>query len=57
MLERHWRPGQIIDALVRQGLRILHLHEYPVQFWDQFPEWPDALRARLPHSYSILARG
>lgn len=56
LLERYWRPGQLIDALVQEGLTIMHCREYSVQFWEQFPKWPDALRSRLPHSYSILAR-
>ena len=56
LLERYWRPGQLIDALVQEGLTILHFREYSVQFWEQFPKWPDDLRNRLPHSYSILAR-
>jgi SAM-dependent methyltransferase len=56
LLERHWRPGQLIDALVREGVTILQYREYSVQFWDQFPKWPVALRDRLPHTYSILAQ-
>jgi hypothetical protein len=56
LLERFWRPGEVIDALVRQGLTLVHYREYPTEFWDQFPGWPATLKARLPQSYSILAR-
>jgi SAM-dependent methyltransferase len=56
MLERYWRPGEVMDALISQGLTIRRYREYPVLFWNQFPGWSDELRSRLPNSYSILAR-
>lgn len=56
MLERYWRPGEVMNALIAQGLTIRLYREYSILFWDQFPEWSDELRSRLPNSYAILAR-
>ena len=56
MLERHWRPGEVMGALISADLNIKLFREYPILFWDQFPTWPDELKARLPNSYSILAQ-
>ena len=56
MLERHWRPGEVMGALTSAGLNIKQFREYPILFWDQFPAWPDDFKARLPNSYSILAQ-
>ena len=56
MLERYWRPGEVMGALIARGLTIRRYREHPTLFWDQFPEWPEELRGRLPNSYSILAR-
>ena len=54
MVERHWRPSEVINALTVAGLRYLHFEEYPLLFWDQFPNLPAATAARLPHTYSVL---
>lgn len=56
MKERHWRPGQVMNALVKAGLNLEHFDEHPDLFWDQFPQWPEKLRGRLPHSFSVLFR-
>jgi SAM-dependent methyltransferase len=56
MLERYWRPGQVIDELLSVGLSFVHFREYPAQYWDQFPNWPQEIRNCVPHSYSVLAR-
>lgn len=56
LLERHWQPGEVINALISEGLRLESFREHPSLFWNQFPHWPDALRRRLPNSYSILAQ-
>jgi SAM-dependent methyltransferase len=56
MLERHWPPGEVIDALIQVGLDIRLFREFPVLFWDQFPNWPEELKSRLPNSYAILAQ-
>lgn len=54
--ERHWRPGEVIGVLVREGFTLQHFSEHPVSFWGQFPNWPESVRRSLPHTYSILAR-
>jgi SAM-dependent methyltransferase len=54
MVERHWRPSEVLNALTAAGLRYLHFEEYPLLFWDQFPNLPEATAVRLPHTYSIL---
>jgi SAM-dependent methyltransferase len=54
MLERQWRPDQVIEVLLTEGLELRIFREYPVLFWDQFPKWPGELKERLPHSYALL---
>lgn len=54
MAERHWRPSEVINALTTAGLRYRHFEEYPVLFWDQFPNLPQSIAERLPHTYSVL---
>lgn len=56
LLERHWRPGQVIASLVEAGLHIERFDEHPQIYWNQFPELDPEVAARLPHTYSILAR-
>ncbi len=56
MLERQWRPDQVIEVLLAEELELKMFREYSVLFWDQFPKWPGELKKRLPHSYSLLAR-
>lgn len=56
MRERFWRPDQVMAALSRAGLRHEAYSEHPDLFWDQFPNWPDVLKRRLPHSYSLQYR-
>jgi len=55
MLERHWRPGEVIGALIDAGLEVKHFREYPDLFWDQFPAWSEETASSLPNSYSVLA--
>ena len=56
MLERCWRPGQVIHALTSVGLEYLHFDEYPDLFWNQFYEMPKETADRLPHTYSVLMK-
>jgi len=53
--ERFWRPGQVVDSMIRAGLELLHFGEHPESYWDQFPAIPESIQRKLPHSYSILA--
>lgn len=57
MVERQWLPGEVIRALLSQAAMVLRAYsEHSQLFWNQFPNWPDELKDRLPHSYSILAQ-
>lgn len=54
--DRAWTLAQILNSVIRAGLRIERFDEYPLPFWDQFPEIPPDLLRRLPHSFTLLAR-
>lgn len=54
--EYQWTLGQVVTALSEAGLRIERLAEHGAHFWPQFATIPQAEQARLPHSYSVLAR-
>lgn len=54
--DRQWTLGQLINTVIRAGLRIEAFNEHPLTFWDQFPQIPAGLLARLPHTYTLLAR-
>ena len=56
MRERQWRPGQVLHALLAQGLRLEHFDEYPGSFWPQFPHWRRGIADLVPLSYAVLAR-
>lgn len=55
MVERQWLPGDVIQALLSQNLVLRTYAEHPQLFWNQFPNWPEDLLNRLPHSYSVVA--
>lgn len=56
MVERHWRPGEVIESLLGRGFHLELFREFPTLYWNQFPNWPDEVRRRLPNSYAVLAR-
>ena len=56
LLERQWRPGEVMEALISAGLTITKFQEYPHLFWNQFPQWNPGLSLRLPNSYVLMAR-
>ena len=56
MLERCWRPGQVINALASVGLEYIHFDEYPDLFWNQFYAIPKETIDRLPHTYSVVMK-
>ncbi len=51
--ERQWTLGAILNSLVAAGLRLERFEEHPDLFWDQFPHLPEALRGRLPHTFTL----
>lgn len=54
--EWQWTLGDVVTAVAGAGLTIEHLEEHPNHFWDQFPNLSKQEEARLPHTYSLLAR-
>jgi SAM-dependent methyltransferase len=48
--------GAVVTALLRAGLTLEHLGEHPVDYWDSLPTIPAEVRARLPLTFSVLAR-
>lgn len=55
LTSRIWTLGQIVTALVRAGLTIKQLEEFPEPFWDQFKDIPERLLHRLPHTFALIA--
>ena len=51
--ERQWMLGEIVNALLAAGLRLLRLEEHPHRYWDIFPNMPPELQDRLPHTFSL----
>jgi SAM-dependent methyltransferase len=56
MHDRQWTLAQVINAVIHAGLTITCLNEYPQPFWGQFPNIPEDLLSRLPHTYTLMAR-
>ena len=54
--DRQWTLGQILNAVIRAGLRIEFFDEYPLPFWGQFPEIPENILKKLPHTFTLLAQ-
>jgi SAM-dependent methyltransferase len=52
---RAWTMGEIITALVRSGLRLDEVAEYPVDWWAGHRDVRPEERGRLPLSFSITA--
>lgn len=55
LTSRVWTLGQVVTAVVNAGLRIKHLEEFPIPFWDQFKSIPEATLHRLPHTFALIA--
>ncbi len=54
--ERQWTLGQIMNSLLAAGLALERFEEHPDLFWNQFPNLPETLAVRLPHTFSLLMR-
>ena len=54
--ERQWTLGQILNSLVEAGLRLERFDEYPEHYWNHFPNLPQDIARRLPHTFSLLMR-
>jgi SAM-dependent methyltransferase len=53
---RAWTLGEVVTALVRAGLRIEELAEYPVDWWGGHGDVRPEERGRIPLSFSIVGR-
>ncbi|WP_305787072.1 class I SAM-dependent methyltransferase [Symbioplanes lichenis] len=51
-----WTLGRTVTAVVRAGLEIRHLEEYPEPFWRMGGIDSTAFQGRLPNSFALLAR-
>ena len=45
-----------MNALVKAGLRLERFEEHPEQYWNQFPNLPQEVIDRLPHTFSLMMR-
>jgi SAM-dependent methyltransferase len=54
--EHQWTLGQILNSLVAAGLHLEHFSEHPEPYWDLFPNMPEDLIHRLPHTFALLMR-
>lgn len=54
--EYHHTLGEIVTALLRAGLDLLQLAEHSEDYWPRFPRIATEEMARLPHTFSLLAR-
>jgi SAM-dependent methyltransferase len=54
--EWQWSLGEIVTAVVRAGLEIEVLEEYPEPFWYPGGVQAAAWQGRLPNSFALLAR-
>jgi SAM-dependent methyltransferase len=52
---RAWTMGEIVTALVRSGLRLEKVAEYPVDWWAGHRDVRPEERGRLPLSFSVTA--
>ena len=53
--DHQWTLGQLINTILRAGLRLTYFNEYPQPFWNQFPNMPADLLKRLPHTFQVVA--
>ena len=54
--ERLWTLADVFQALTGAGLRIEYLGEHPDEYWVSFPRLSDEEKAKLPMTFSMIAR-
>lgn len=54
--ERLWPLSAIFGALCRAGLVVEHFGEHRDEYWDGFPMLKPELKARIPMTFSMIAR-
>jgi SAM-dependent methyltransferase len=55
-VEWQWTLGQIVTAVVRAGLEVRCVEEYPEPFWRPGSVAAAAWRGRLPNAFALIAR-
>ena len=53
---RAWTLGEVVTALVRAGLRLDGLTEYPIDWWGGHGDVRPEERGRVPLSFSVVGR-
>lgn len=54
--ERLWKVSDVFNALTRAGLSVTYLGEHPDEYWDAFPKLGPEDKAKVPMTYSLIAR-
>jgi SAM-dependent methyltransferase len=54
---RAWTLGEVISAMLRAGLRLDGVAEYPIDWWGGHADVRPEERGRVPLSFSIVGRG
>lgn len=54
--ERLWKIADVFQALVRAGLVVDYLGEHPDEYWPAFPKLAEEEKAKIPLTYSLVAR-
>ena len=54
--ERLWPLSAVFGALRGAGLVVEHFGEHREEYWDSFPKLKPELKARIPMTFSMLAR-
>lgn len=54
--DRLWTLAEVFTAVTGAGLDVIHLGEHPEQYWDAFPALDREDVARIPQTFSLVAR-
>jgi SAM-dependent methyltransferase len=54
--ERLWKLADVFNTLVGAGLNVTYLGEHPDAYWDAFPKLSPEEKAKIPMTFSVLAR-
>ncbi len=54
--DRLWTVAKVFSAVRGAGLEVVHLGEHPEQYWEGFPHLSEEDAARIPQTFSLLAR-
>lgn len=54
--ERLWTLADVFQALTGAGLQVTYLGEHPDEYWNGFPNLAAAEKAKIPMTFSMIAR-